>query len=115
MQFSSLSSSYFGHLINVLQQTNNHHRNNRCRQSQKKKLAMGKRNFEAEQMQNNKYTEAILELPEGLQGEIVGYFFLPPRPINGGWGRQPHIDAYFRKHKMPQKTKFTWGTPRPGK
>ena len=72
---------------------------------------MGKRNLEAEQMQSNKYTKAILELPEDLQGQVVAYFFLPPPPINMGWGRQPHIEAYMRKHKKP---KSTWGPPRFG-
>ena len=74
---------------------------------------MGKRNFEAaEKMQSNKYAKAILALPEELQREIVGFFFLPPLPINNGWGRQHHIEAYIRKHK-PKTT--IWGTPIFGK
>jgi hypothetical protein len=47
------------------------------------------------------------DFPENIKQVVCGYFYLPPPPINNGWGRQPHIEAYRRKHTQRKGT--GWG------
>ena len=54
----------------------------------------------AEQRESDQYWKALTneDIPENIQLVVCGYFYLPPLPINNGWGCQPHIEAYRWKH-----------------
>jgi hypothetical protein len=67
------------------------------------------RESQAKKRKSDQYWKALTneDTPENIQQAVCDYFYLPPLPINNGWGRQPHIEAYRRKHTQRKGT--GWG------